>query len=277
LVFVPLLVWVVDGSGWRAASWLLAGCALALLIPVLIFMRDDPAAVGLEPYGGALPTLDMGPAVPSASPAASPPTGPGPLRLAMVTGDFWLLAGSFFICGATSTGLIGTHFIAHSTDHGFAASTAAGTLAVMGAMNFVGTVTSGWLTDRYDPRRLLACYYTFRGVSLFFLPAVTGFWGLAAFAVLFGLDYIATVPPTAALTADRFGRHNVAAIFGWIFFAHQLGAAAAAYLGGVLREAVGDYQVAFLAAGALAVVGALMALRISPSPGDTPRFVGAPA
>ena len=136
----------------------------------------------------------------------------------------------------------------------------------MGAMNFVGTVGSGWLTDRYDPRKLLACYYTFRGLSLFLLPAVTGFPGLAVFAVLFGLDYIATVPPTSALTADIFGRRNVGAVFGWVFAAHQLGAASAAYLAGLTRDVFGDYGPAFVAGGVIAVIGGLMALRVSPEP-----------
>lgn len=166
------------------------------------------------------------------------------------------------VWGALSNGLIGTHFIAHSLDHGISEATAAGTLALMGGMNFVGTLTSGWLTDRYDPRKLLAVYYSLRGLSLFLLPAVTSFEGLAIFAVVFGLDYIATVPPTAALTADIFGRRNVGAVFGWVFFAHQLGAALAAYAGGLTRDLLGDYTAAFLAVGLLAILGGLMALRI---------------
>jgi predicted MFS family arabinose efflux permease len=133
----------------------------------------------------------------------------------------------------------------------------------MGAMNFVGTVASGWLTDRYDPRKLLLAYYSFRGLSLFLLPFVTDVSGLAIFAIVFGLDYIATVPPTVALVADTFGRHNVGTVFGWVFFSHQLGAALAAYLGGVARVTLGDYQLAFIAAGALAMLGGLMAFSIS--------------
>ena len=260
LVFVPALVWIVDTSGWRVASLVLTACGLLLVVPIALFMRDSPAAMGIEPYGGPLPlpTSDMG-----ASSAATD-VGAGPVRRAMRTPDFWLLCGSFFICGATSTGLIGTHFLAFSHDHGIATATAAGALALMGAMNFVGTVASGWLTDRYDPRYLLSCYYIFRGVSLFLLPAATGTWGLATFAILFGLDYIATVPPTAALTADLFGRRHVAILFGWIFCAHQVGAALAAYFGGVARDTLGDYQLAFIAAGTLAVIGGLMALRIAP-------------
>jgi predicted MFS family arabinose efflux permease len=186
----------------------------------------------------------------------------GVMRRALRAPEFWLLAGSFFICGATSNGLIGTHLIAHAHDHGIAKGTAAGMLALMGTMNFVGTIASGWLTDRYNPRRLLACYYAFRGVSLFLLPFVTSTGGLAVFAILFGLDYIATVPPTTALVADIFGRKHVGAVFGWVFCAHQIGAALAAWLGGVARDMTGDYGPAFLAAGALAVTAAALSLQI---------------
>ena len=184
------------------------------------------------------------------------------MRRALRTPEFWLLAGSFFICGATSNGLIGTHLIAHAHDHGISKGVAAGMLALMGTMNFVGTIASGWLTDRYNPRKLLACYYGFRGLSLFLLPFVTGPGGLAVFAVLFGLDYIATVPPTTALVADIFGRKHVGTVFGWVFCAHQIGAALAAWLGGVARDMAGSYGPAFLAAGGLAVTAALLSLQI---------------
>jgi len=136
----------------------------------------------------------------------------------------------------------------------------------MGAMNFVGTLGSGWLTDRYDPRRLLAIYYGFRGISLLFLPFVTEPIGLAAFAVLFGLDYIATVPPTTALVADNFGRRNVGTVYGWVFCSHQVGAALAAWMGGLARDRFGDYGLAFFVAGTLAVAGALLALRMNRTP-----------
>jgi predicted MFS family arabinose efflux permease len=179
---------------------------------------------------------------------------------------FWLLAGSFAICGATSNGLVSTHFIAHTTDHGIPPMTAAGALAVMGGMNFAGTVASGWLTDRCDPRRLLAVYYVGRGAALALLPLAADLPGLTVFAVIFGLDYYATVPPTQALTADLFGRRQVGLIFGWIFVAHQAGAAAGATLGGLAHGALGDYRAAFLAAAALVVAGALMALAIARAP-----------
>ena len=266
LVFVPVLMGSVVLIGWRASNLLLAAVAALILVPVFFLMRNDPADVGERPYGA--------PAGPAPARAAGGTVREGGIMSrALRTPEFWLLAGSFFVCGATSTGLIGTHLIPHSIDHGISEVTAAGTLALMGSMNFVGTLASGWLTDRYDPRKLLACYYFFRGLSLFVLPFVAGFSGLAIFAILFGLDYIATVPPTSALAADIFGRRHIGTVFGWIFFSHQVGAALAAYLGGLARVVLGDYQAAFLVAGVLAVLAAAMALRVNRGA----RITGQPA
>jgi sugar phosphate permease len=251
LIFIPLLIWVVDVAGWRGAVLLLAALSAVLLPPILLLMRDQPADLGLRPLGGS--------DVPAAPQMAR---GSGVMRGAVRVPEFWLLSGSFFICGATSIGLIGTHFLPHSIDEGISETTAAVILAIMGGMNFAGTIASGWLTDRYDPRKLLAGYYIFRGFALFLLPFVTSVQGLLLFAILFGLDYIATVPPTVALTADIFGRRNIGTVFGWIFAAHMIGAAVAAWLSGVARDALGDYQLAFLSAGAIAIVGGLMALGI---------------
>ncbi|CAA9553288.1 MAG: Uncharacterized MFS-type transporter [uncultured Thermomicrobiales bacterium] len=264
LMFVPLLVWLFGTIGWRGGSLVLAAIAAALLIPAFLLMRDDPESVGLRPFGAPEPDrTDPRPATMDALPPAIDDRDDEPvMRRARRSPEFWLLAGTFFICGATSNGLIGIHFIPHSVDHGVTEATAATALAMMGLFNFVGTLGSGWLTDRYDPRRLLATYYTFRGLSLFLLPTLDGFPGLGIFAVLFGLDYIATVPPTAALAADRFGRKHVGIVYGWIFFAHQMGAAGAAWLGGVSRDVFGDYTLAFLAGGTLAVLGGLLSLRI---------------
>jgi MFS family permease len=252
LIFVQLLVWIVVTIGWRGAVLVTSGVALLTLIPVLLLMENSPADVGLLPYGATEP--------PPATNAALDRRGI--MARAVRVPEFWLLAGSFFICGATSNGLIGTHFIAHSVDHGISQTTAAGALSVLGAMNFVGTLCSGFLTDRYDPRKLLACYYTFRGLSLLVLPFLGNFTGLAIFAVFFGLDYIATVPPTAALTADIFGRRNVGVVYGWVFCAHQFGAASAAYFGGLIRTLLGTYTLAFLVGGLVAIIGGVMALRI---------------
>ena len=256
LIFVPLLAWLEGAIGWRASVLGLAGAAALLIAPILLLMRDDPGKLGMRPYGGQAS---------EPSPVAREAAG-GVMRRALRVPEFWLLAASFFICGATSNGLIGTHLIAHAHDHGIAKGTAAGMLALMGTMNFVGTITSGWLTDRYNPRFLLACYYGFRGLSLLVLPFATNLGGLTVFAILFGLDYIATVPPTSALVADIFGRKNVGVVFGWVFCAHQIGAALAAWLGGLARELTGDYGVAFIAAAALAMTAALLSLRIGRAP-----------
>ena len=175
---------------------------------------------------------------------------------------FWLLTVTFFICGATSNGLVGVHFIPYAVSCGLTPTTASGILALMGAMNFVGTLASGYLTDRYDPRLLLCIYYGFRGLSLLFLPFATTPETLIFFAILFGLDYIATVPSTVALVADNFGRQNVGTVYGWVFAAHQLGAAAAAWAGGAARDGLGEYNLAFLLAGALGLAAALLSLVI---------------
>lgn len=256
LIFVPFLMWLVLSVGWRGSSLAMAVAASLFLIPVMLLMRNDPGDVGVRPYGAPES---------AAEPAKSGPAA-GVMRRAVRTPEFWLLSGSFFICGATSNGLIGTHFIPHSIDHGIPEVAAAGVLGLMGTMNFVGTIASGWLTDRFSPRILLAIYYSFRGLSLFLLPFAGDVAGLAVFAVIFGLDYIATVPPTAALVADHFGRRNVGAVFGWVFCAHQVGAAMAATLGGMARDAVGDYALAFLAAGVLALIAALLSLGIRRAP-----------
>jgi predicted MFS family arabinose efflux permease len=251
LVFFPLLTGLAVLAGWRVSLLLLAGFAVLLLVPVLLGLRNDPADVDEQPWGA-----DAG------APARPEPADPRVMRRAIRSNDFWFLAITFFVCGATSNGLIGQHFIGHAVDHGFTAVAASGALALMGAFNFVGTLASGWLTDRYDPRRLLLIYYGFRGVSLLFLPVVSDSLGIVAFAVLFGLDYIATVPPTVMLVADAFGRRNVGVVYGWVFAAHQFGAAIAAWGAGVFRETSGDYGGAFLAAGWIAIFAGFMALRI---------------
>jgi MFS family permease len=259
LVFVPALMAVVLTVGWRWSSVALGLMALVAIIPVLIFLRDDPADMGLAPYGA---TTGQG--------ATRPTVDPNVMQRAIKAPEFWLLAATFFVCGATSNGLIGTHLIPHAADHGIPQATAAGMLALMGAMNFVGTIASGWLTDKYDPRKLLCIYYGFRGLSLFLLPYVSGVFGLSVFAIMFGLDYIATVPPTTALVADTFGRRNVGTVYGWVFCSHQVGAALAAWLGGVTRDMFGDYLLAFLVAGAIAMIAALLSLQIRHTPKAVP-------
>jgi sugar phosphate permease len=259
LVFFPLLTTIAVMAGWRAGAVLLGILALVLLVPVLLLIRDDPAQVGARPLG-----QEGGEIVPTQRP------DPGVMRRAVRTSDFWFLAGTFFVCGATSNGLVGQHFIPHAVDHGFTQVAAGSALALMGFFNFVGTIASGWFTDRWDPRRLLLVYYSFRGVSLLFLPFIHDTMTIAAFAVLFGLDYIATVPPTVALVADRFGKHNVGVVYGWVFAAHMIGAAIAAWVAGIVRENVGDYAAAFVAAGWIAIIAGFAALGIRRSSRDTP-------
>lgn len=253
LIFLPLLAWLAVHVGWREMTVILGVIVLATTAPILVFMRNGPEDAGLLPYGATEP-------LPPGKPAR-------PLELlqrAARVPEFWLLSGSFFVCGATSTGIVMQHFMAHAVDHGIPQVQASSALAIMGAMNFAGVLISGWLTDRHDPRKLLAIFYTFRGVSLFLLPSMTdlGLGGLTVFAILFGLDYIATVPPTTALCADLFGRRNVGAVYGWVFAAHQLGAALLAYLGGAMHDALGNYTIAFIGSGVLCGFGALMAIRI---------------
>jgi MFS family permease len=257
LIFFPLLTALAVTAGWRVGAVLLAGLCALLIVPVLLWIRNDPADVGERPYGA-----------PDGEIAHVPPPEPRIMRRAIRTADFWFLAGTFFVCGATSNGLVGQHFIPHAVDHGFTAVAASTALAVMGFFNFVGTIASGWLTDRWDPRKLLLIYYSFRGVSLLFLPFIHDTMTIGAFAILFGLDYIATVPPTVALVADRFGQRNVGLVYGWVFAAHMIGAAIAAWVAGVVRDSVGDYAAAFVAAGWIAIIAGFAALGIGRSSRD---------
>ena len=258
LVFFPLLTGIAAAAGWRSALVWTAGISAAIVPVVLFFMKESPADLGLAPLGG--------------QPEPAIPADRGIMRKAIRRPEFWLVAGTFMVCGGTSNGLVGQHFIAHASDHGFDQVTAANWLAVMGMFNFVGTVGSGILTDRVDPRRLLLTYYAFRGVSLMFLPLIHSNLSIGLFAVLFGLDYIATVPPTVMLCANLFGRHNAGVVYGWVFAAHQIGAAGAAWGAGVVRDSTGSYGWAFSTAGAIAVAAGLAALLIN----DKSAGVGTP-
>jgi sugar phosphate permease len=253
IVFTPTLMQLTLRWGWRGSTLAMAGIVGILVFPlVALLLRNRPADVGLQSYGAlGGPTGDT-----------PIPPDPHPMRVAVRTGDFWLLAGSFAICGLTTSGLIQTHLIPHGTEHGFSEMTMAAALGVMGAADVVGTIASGWICDRFGPRGPLAFYYLFRGVSLLLLPYVHTSGAMLAFALLYGLNWISTVPPTAALAADRFGRQNVGAVFGWIFFAHQVGAAIAAYGASLLHVWLGDYTLSFLLAGGLALLGAGLAFGI---------------
>ena len=262
LVFLPFLASLAVNHGWRSVSWVVATVAVAMIPVVALLMRDRPADIGLAPYG----------AEPGAMPAAGAHGNPAvtallALRDGMRSRDFWLLAGSFFICGASTNGLIGTHLIPACIDHGIPEVTGATLLAAMGIFDFIGTTLSGWLSDRWSNRGLLAWYYALRGLSLVYLPFAfdVSFYGLPLFAVFCGLDWIATVPPTVRLTAQIFGAARGPIMFGWIAAAHQLGAAMAAFGAGALRTALGTYLEAFMFAGLLCLGAALMVLFIGRS------------
>lgn len=259
LVFLPPLAALVAAWGWRSASWTVAFVALVVVVPIVaLYMRDRPEQVGLRAYGATA----FEPVAPQAKSAfAAVARG---LAIAVRSRTFWLLGGSFFVCGATTTGLIATHLIPAAHDHGMGEVAAASLLAAVGAFDVVGTIASGYLTDRYDSRRLLCAYYALRGLSLIALPAAFGspHAGLVAFAVIYGLDWVATVPPTIALTLRHFGREHASVVFGWIFACHQFGAAAAAGIAGVLRDVDGSYSTAFVAFGVVALLASVLVLRI---------------
>ena len=258
LVFLPLLALVVTALGWQAVGWVVAGGLLVIAVPlVALLMRDTPAALGLAPYGTGYAAASG-----NATTAPAPEAPLVPLSAALRQGDFWRLWLTFAICGATTNGLIGTHLIPHAIDQGLSAVAAATTLAMMGILDIVGTLGSGWLSDRYDKRVLLAAYYGLRGLSLLYLPYADDLTKLALFGVVYGLDWIATVPPTAGLATDLFGTRSGPILFGWIFFGHQVGAALAAYGGGLLRVWLGTYHVAFTTAGLLALGAAALVLTI---------------
>ncbi|MYQ42926.1 MULTISPECIES: MFS transporter [unclassified Streptomyces] len=257
LIFLPLCAWIVKDHGWRPASVTVALAALVVIPFVRLLMRDHPADVGLAPYGGAYVEKP------------APVTGAATRTVRVLfdaarTGPFWLLAGSFAICGASTNGLIRTYFVPSAHDHGMQITAAASLLAVIGVFDVIGTVFSGWLTDRFDARRLLAVYYALRGVSLLFLPmlmAPTVHPPMVFFIVFYGLDWVATVPPTLALCREQYGEDS-AIVFGWVLASHQVGAALVAFLGGVVRDVTGSYDLVWYAAGALCATAALMALVI---------------
>jgi sugar phosphate permease len=262
LVFLPMLASVVEHLGWRVAVLVMTGVILLIAPLIAMLMRDRPADLGLRPFGDRAEVIETTPRPKhQANPIASTLNA---LRIGLRSRDFWLLSGSFFICGASTNGLIGTHLIPACIDHGIPEVKAAGLLAVMGMFDFVGTTASGWLSDRWNNRYLLCWYYGLRGLSLIFLPFSfdLSFYGLSIFAVFYGLDWIATVPPTVRLTTNIFGKEQAGVMFGWIVAAHQVGAATAAFGAGALRTWLGSYQQAFMLSGGLCLLAALMVLRI---------------
>lgn len=258
LIFLPVMAALADHHGWRTAA-LVTGCACLLVVPVVVWrLHDSPASIGVNPYGAPAGTAIR----PPSTPAHPVRLALGTLRDASRTGVFWLLAGSFAICGMSTNGLVGTHFIPAAHDHGMPQTTAAGLLALVGIFDVAGTVLSGALTDRVDPRWLLGVYYLGRGASLFVLPLLLTSSvqpSLFVFILFYGLDWVATVPPTMALCRNAFGDRGPI-VFGWVFAAHQIGAAIAAALAGVARDHLGSYTTAFYVAGGLCLLASAMCL-----------------
>jgi MFS family permease len=264
LVFLPLLAAITERMGWRIALALMCMMLAVAASAVLLLMRDRPGDVGLRPFGDdttqplPAPSVDKAPILAAAL---------GTLRDASKSRVFWILFLTFFICGASTNGLIQVHLIPMCIDYGIPQVQAASLLAAMGVFDFFGTIFSGWLSDRYDNRWLLFWYYGLRGLSLLLLPFTDfSFYGLSLFAMFYGLDWIATVPPTVRLTAQRFGPERANLVFGWIFAGHQLGAGASAFAAGLSRTVLESYLPAFFAAGALCIVAALIMLTISRHP-----------
>ncbi|MBK4347570.1 MFS transporter [Lacisediminihabitans changchengi] len=277
LAFLPLIALLVQNVGWRQASLLCAAGALVVVPLVLLFLRNRPADLGMTPYGS--PALLEPGSAPDESRAqdksTAPKTGPNAARRAIQVlakaskvRTFWALVAGFAICGATTNGLIGTHFIPSAADHGLPETAAAGLLAVIGVFDIVGTIASGWLTDRINPRYLLVAYYGFRGVSLLILPSLLSATvrpPIVLFVVIYGLDWVATVPPTVALARELFGADGPV-VFGWVFAAHQIGAAIAATTAGLVRDAYGSYTPAWLGAAGLCVIAAIVSASITRRP-----------
>lgn len=271
LVFLPLLSVLVERHGWRAASITVSLAALAVVPLVVLLLRERPSDLGLLPYGATGP-------VPRPPAAGSPARAAlGALRLASHRPAFWLLVGGFAICGASTNGLVGTHFIPAAHDHGMPMTTAASLLALVGVFDVVGTICSGWLTDRMDSRVLLGWYYLLRGLSLFALPslfAATPHAQMLLFVLFYGLDWVATVPPTVALCRELFGDRGTL-VFGWVFASHQIGAGIAASVAGALRTSLGTYDAAWYGAGALCMLAAGLSVAVGQSARTAPVAVPA--
>jgi MFS family permease len=260
VVYLPLLMAIIVGAGWRSALLAMAAASAVLLPAIWFWMRDNPAEVGLEPYRS------------EAFAAAENQRGYArgdirPMSISAIsevfkTSTFWILSGCFFICGVTANGLIGTHLIPHAIERGIPQLTAATAVGIMGGASFVGTTFSGWLVDRVDPRKVLSVVYGLRGSSLFILPFVNESTALFVFAVIYGLDWYASGPATTTIIARSFGAEKVGRIFGLVFVFHQLGGASAAILGGWVRVHFGDYQIAFLVGGCLGLIAACLALTV---------------
>ncbi len=273
IIFLPFFMAMITYAGWRIGSLALVATSVVLLPLIFVFMRNDPSDLGLEPYGaGDANTAST--AKPFAGRGASAQQSTIKPREVISNPTFWLLCGGFFVCGGTANGLIGTHLIPHEIEIGIPQIAAASLLGLMGALNMVGTIFSGWMTDRVKPQRWLALVFTLRGCSLLILPFVHEYRGLLVFAIFYGLDWFATVPPVMTITADTFGKQNVGKVYGWIFMAHQLGAAFMASAAGAIRTYMGDYHIAFLSGGIIAVAAAALVLQIKLKPKEAVAMPG---
>lgn len=263
VLFLPAFAALSQAWGWRIALALLLAMLALSSIVVLLLMRERPADVGLLPYGAS----EVPPPEPNTLSLFATLVAPiSVLWVAARSKSFWILFGTFFICGATTTGLVQTHLVAICGDFGIAPVTAAGMLAAIGAFNFVGTIGSGWLSDRFDSRWLLFWYYGLRGLSLLYLPNTEfGFYELSLFTLFYGLDWLATVPPTIKLTSEKFGA-NSTIVFGWVFLGHQIGAAMAAWGAGLTRSLYATYLPAFYLAGAICLIAAIAVFALQKSP-----------
>lgn len=269
VLFVPLIAAVAAGPGWRVATLLTAACSLLMGLLCLLFLRDRPADVGVLPVGA---TVGDPPAAPTgtrieaeAEESASPAMALSVLRKAARTWVFWVLMATFFVCGWSTNGIVVTHFVPAAHDHGLAPTTAAWLIGIIGIFDIIGTVASGWLTDRYDPRWLLAIYYVTRGVSLVFINGLLGpsvdlpMW---AFVVFYGLDWTATVPPTVDLCRRHFGLHDSGIAFGWVYASHMIGAGIGASVSGTLRSDAGNYALAWIVAAVLCGIAGVLAVTV---------------
>ena len=261
LIFLPGLSHLAHTYGWKSVSITVATFALAVVPFIYFFLREKPADLGLLPYGAS---ADWQP--PAKSELSAAALAIDTLKQGSKRKDFWFLFGSFFVCGLSTSGLIGTHFIPAAHDHGMMDTLAASLLALVGVFDVIGTVCSGWLTDRYDPRKLLFFYYGLRGLSLFLLPSIL-FSNIhpstLVFVIFYGLDWVATVPPTIMLCRAVLGPSRASVVYGWVFAAHQMGGAIAAFGAAVLRVKLGDYAVAFYISGAMCIITAYFVLQIA--------------
>ncbi|HEY8025004.1 MAG TPA: MFS transporter [Burkholderiaceae bacterium] len=260
MVFLPLMAYMVEHHGWRSVAFMVSGIAACAIPLIALLLPERPQDIGMRTYGSAPTTVQE-----THTSTKNPLTiAFGALAKAVRIRDFWLLFFSFFVCGMSTNGYIGSHFIAMCGDYGISAVGGAGILAAMGVLDLIGTTMSGWLSDRVNARVLLFWYYGLRGVALIYLPHAfgLGYFGLPVFAAFYGLDWIATVPPTVRLANDVFGRMAAPVVFGWIVAGHQLGAASATLLAGVMRNSLGSYTYSSMLMGAACIVAAVMVLRI---------------